>query len=529
MVAVAAGSGSKPYLWLRRLDSDKFERLAGTEGALQPFWSPDSRQIGFFADGKLKKLFATGGNPQTLCAVLAGAERDGTWSTSGTILYGINYEGLYRVDDRGGQPALVAGLDQSLGENSLRNPAFLADAKRFIYFSRTRDQEKRGVYLDGVATTRKKPRKKLLISDGDIALGRDPTTGDEYLFFTRDGKLWAQRLNSVREELEGDPAAIAEDVGFFSVSETGTLVFQLKDSTAVRLTWFDRAGKELGTLGQPVPSVYGLELSPNDRYAAYINHRSIDGHFSIWIVDTTRDVVSPFSAQNVRSFDPVWSPDSRRLYFYSDRGGSDQIFGRGIDETGPEQMINKSSDRYRLLNQSADGKYFLAALWSNVPGTKRTLAYTSSGLNDWRTLIGTGATEDRGQFSPDGRWVAYQSDESGSWEVYVTDFPGGRHKQRVSVAGGREPRWRRDGKELLYYAPEGALMSLSLSNGMDTASAKPEPLFKIRFTVSIEGFHYALSRDGQRILALKEVGQERSRDLNIVFNWPQLLRPEPGK
>ena len=524
MLVVSASTGPNVYLWLRYLDSDRFERLPGTEGAFRPFWSPDSRQIGFFAGDKLKKVPSAGGTVQTLCSVPPGTE-GGTWNSLGTILYAINSLGLFRVSERGGEPVLIHGVNGRLGEGPPRNPAFLKDGKRFIYFSRTADEEKRGIYLDNLDTAGNRPPRKLTTADQQALPARDPSNGDEYLLLIRTGKLWAQRFDSEREELIDDPVAVADNVGLFSSSDAGSIVVQSGNSEEVRFTWFDRDGRELGIVGPSVPSNYGLEISPNGHYIAFLNHRSLDGHFSVWLLDLSREVALPFSVQTVRSFAPIWSRDSGRVYFFSDRDGANAIFSKAVDDAGAEQLLIRLTARYILLDQSPDSKFMLADQRPIEAGSKRSLVYASAGKNDWRNLMEANGVDGHGQYSPDGRWVAYDSDESGAWEVYITDFPGGRHKYRLSIAGGREPRWRQDGKELLYYSPDGALVSVDVSKSVDFGTAKPRRLFGIRFDTPALGYHYSLSRDGERIMALKEVSYESSsRDLHIVLGWPQLFR-----
>jgi serine/threonine protein kinase/Tol biopolymer transport system component len=524
-VAIVLGGVDKRSLWLRRLDSDRFDRLPGTEGAVQPFWSPDGRQIAFFAGGKLKKMPVSGGEPQNLCAVPESAERGGAWSPAGTIVYGVNYAGLFRVSDRGGSPQQVAGLDQGLGENSLRNPAFLPDGNRFVYFSRTRNLDNRAVYLYSLDGESRKPRKKLVVADQQIAVGRDSASGRDHLLFSRGGKLWEQSFDAGDEALAGEAAPISEDVGEFSVSATGVLVSRRTGSADIRFTWFDRGGRELGILGDPVDS-WGLNLSPDDKYLAFSNHRSLDGHFSVWIVDIARNVASPFSVLTERSLYPVWSPDSARVVFYSDREGADRIFVKGIGDVRPEQPLTSSFERpyrYHPTDVSFDGKFVLAERYEGSDAATTKPYYASLGKNDWRPLLAANAWARQPQFSPDARWVAYSSHETGAWEVYVADFPNGRSQQRISAAGGIEPRWRRDGKELLYYAPDEFVMSVDMGKGPGLSPQKPVPLFKVQFSSLSDSFHYALARDGQRIMAAK-AGTVRSRDLNVIFNWSQLVK-----
>jgi serine/threonine protein kinase len=515
-VAVALGTGKNRLIWLRRFDTGRFERLPGSQGGNYPFWSPDSHQLAFLnADGKLMKVSLVGGDPQTVCSFPPRDERGATWNSSGTIVFGINYQGLYRVQDSGGRPAQFARLDPSHGENSLRNPVFLRDGLHFLCFSRTAKADDRGLYLytlDGSV-----PRKKLAVTDQSIAVGRDPATRKEYALFSKSGKLWAQPIDPSRWELSGEPVAIDEDVGLFTVSDSGTLVYRRTDVEQGQYTWYDRTGRELGGVG-PLVDSWGVELSPDERHAAIQYHRSLDGHFSIWLIDMARNVAAPFSAQTERSFGPVWPRDSARVYFTSTRAGRHSAFVKAVDDAGPERAF-PASGATLLVDLSSDGEYFLGIDFRE--NGRKSVVYSRSGTEKWTPLAETEGSQTHAKFSPDGHWVAYDSTESGVLEIYVVDFPAAQRKVRISVAGGKEPRWSGDGKEIVYYAPEGALMSVGFTGA--GPAAQPQRLFNIRFSTDIDGFHYTLSRDGRRVLAMKELGRERSRDLNVVMNWPRLL------
>ena len=516
-VVVPLGEGSAAALWLRRLDSDRFDRLPGTEGGTQPFWSPDGSQIGFFAAGKLKKMPLDGGAPQVLCPVSSGAgPRGGAWNSSGTILFGINYEGLRRISERGGDSVLVAGLDQKVGENSLRYPQFLPDGNRFIYFSRTARLEDAAIYLDALDTVGKRPRKRIAVTEGPAFLGHDPFSGQYYLLFPKAARLWAQHFDLDRGEVGGEAIAISEDVGQFSLSVTGTLVFRRLTSETNKLTWFDRTGKPMGDAGQK-GDFWEVALSPDERHAAVVDHRSVDGHFWISLIDLARNLQTPFSDPVEFSYSPVWSGDSNRVYFFSPRGGKQQLFAKSFDEAGADQALITLTEVMRPRDVSPDGKILLAERWRNS-ANERVLGVMTIGQNDWRPLLETKARTERGQFSPDGRTVAYQSDESGVNEIYITDFPAARHKQRISTAGGTEPRWGHNGKELFYLAPDGTLMSVANAD-----QARPTALFKAQARTQSDAFRYAVARDG-RFLIINGTVDPRSRDLSIIFNWPQLLR-----
>jgi len=520
-VIIPLGSGARAALWMRRLDSDRFERLAGTEHGNQPFWSPDGKQIAFFAGGQLKKMAVPDGALQNLCDVPGGANRGGAWSPNGTILYGVNYQGLMRVAERGGEPALIVGLDQHIEENSLRYPQFLADGNHFVYFSRTVNPQHHGIYLDALDTVGKRPRKKIVLADGPSMVGHDLFSGRDILLFPNDGRLWAQRFDAASGSLDGERVAISDDVGQFSLSSTGTLVFHRIGSQRSTLVWFDRSGRLAGSVGKP-GDYWDLQLSPDEQYAAALNHSSSNGNFWVEIIDLSRNLQSPFSDRSVRSFGPVWSRDSKQLYFTSVGEGANQILVKPVDGAGSARQVATSPALYYLRDLSPDGNTFLADRQSNP--SQSGLASIVSGEFQWRSFGQSTAGALKGQFSPDGRWVAYQSNESGASEIYISDFPGIRHKFRISTAGGTEPRWRHDGKELFYMAPGGTVMVVSMENSPNLSGARPVALFKFMPKGGDAGFLYAASQDGKRFLVVNWVVDAGSRGLSIVFNWPQLLR-----
>ncbi len=514
-VALTFGSEPRTYLVFRRLDSDTFRRVPGTDGARQAFWSPDSRHIGFFTGTTLKRVALAGGEPVTLCEV--GYSRGGAWSAAGTILVGTNYAtGLLRVSEKGGAPVPATRLDPALGENSHRFPVFLPDGNQFLYFARTKLDENRAVYLASLDGTR--PRKRLLVTDSYVALGRDPSSGRDYLLYPKNETLWAQLFDTTRGELSGDRVAVSKDVGLFTVSATGTLVSRQTSAEQTRLTWFDRGGKALGTLG-PVGDYWGIQLAPDNARVAAVMHRALTGYFAIWLIDVARNLATPFSLESERSMAPAWSPDGTRLYFASTSRG-EQIFSKAADDANAERVLSSPGKVIAPLDVSPDGRYLLAALSDSAGSPGRKLMYSIVGKDDWRPLLGSTFGEQYGEFSPDGQWVAYQSDETGGQEIWLTDFPGGKQKYRVSEHGGREPRWKADGKELFYVGGDDMVMAAAI--GPNLGSVRSVPLFRAGpFPVS-EGRHYAVTSDGQKFLV--QVGRpDQSRTLHVVSNWPQIV------
>jgi Tol biopolymer transport system component/predicted Ser/Thr protein kinase len=521
MVVVTLGAENNTYLSLRRLDSDTFHRIPGTEGGITPFWSPDSRHIAFFANGMLKRVPVAGGVPQTICSLrgVAGS-RGGAWNAAGTILIGTNYGkgfGVLRVSDSGGAPVPVTRLDERLGENSHRFPVFLPDGKRFLYFARTRAEENRGIYL---ASLDREPgeRRKLLVADSYVAVASNRSSGADYLLYPKDGNLWAQRFDTTAGSLDGEPVVLSGDVGVFTISNTGTLVARRVGMEQTQLTWFDRSGKMLDTLGEPA-DYPGVQLSPDDKHVAVVVHRAVSGYFAIWLVDPARRVWTPFTLQTERSVAPVWFPDGKRVYFRSESRDFHH-FSKSI-EGGAEEPIVTASQIIRPRDISPDGSHVLGERWPSPQGGVTTLVHARMGTDDWRPLISSGFSEENGQFSPDGKWVAYQSNESGTTEIWVTDFPGGRRKHRVSEKRGREPRWRRDGRELFYIGADNHMTSVAVAP--DFAQMRSTPLFRVALVYRPnEDPHYDVTGDGQRFLVASGKTDD-ARTLNVVFNWPALL------
>jgi eukaryotic-like serine/threonine-protein kinase len=515
-VALTFGSEPRTYLVLRRLDSDTFRRVPGTDGARQAFWSPDSRHIGFFAGTTLKRVPLAGGEPVTLCEV--GASRGGAWNATGTILVGTNYgAGVLRVSEKGGTPVPATQMDSTLGENSHRFPVFLPDGNQFLYFARTKLDENRAVYLGSLNDPAL--RKRLLVTDSYVALARDASSGRDYLLYPKDNTLWARSFDTTRAELSGDPVAISEDVGLFTVSATGTLVSRQTSAEQTHLTWFDRGGKARDTLG-PIGDYWGIQLSPDNKRVAAVYHRALSGYFAIWLIDVARNLAAPFSLEHERSMAPAWSPDSTRLYFAS-TSRHEQIFSKAADDANAERVLSSPGKVIAPLDVSSDGRYLLGALSDSAGTPGKKLMYSTVGTDEWRPLLDSASREQYGAFSPDGKWVAYQASEAGAQEIWLTDFPGGTQKYRISERGGREPRWRADGEELFYASGDDMLMAAAI--GPDLGSVRSVSLFRVGpFPVS-EGWHYAVTSDGQRFLV--QVGRpDQSRTLHVVFNWPQIVR-----
>ena len=514
-MVISLENGETQYLFIRRLDSDKLVRLDGTRGATYPFWSPDSKQIAFFAEGKLQKIAAGGGTPAVLCA--AEESRGGAWGRTGIILFSVNYRGAFRVSENGGEPVEITKLNTALGENSHRYPVFLPDGNRFLYFSRTRDLDQRGLYLDSI--DRKQPRRRIMIADGQFALGLDSRSGQHYLLTQQTGGIVAQRFDISRGEIAGEPRRITDTAGQVSVSDTGLLVLRREQEDISRLAWFDRNGRETG-LVTPRGDYWQIEPSPDGARLAVTRHNYLSGYFAVWMANPTQGLLGPFTDESQRSTNPVWAPDGRYLYYYDfARSG---IYRKMTDSSAKEEQVEETkSSGARIRDISFDGKYLLAEHLVNA--TRTSLLWRATGTNEWHLFAGGGGSEQRPRFSADGRWVAYDSNQSGAVEVYVIDFPAMQRRYRVSSGGGREPHWRGDGKEIFYLGSDGNLMSAELPAPGQFGGVQPKPLFRLVVQTSSVGPLFAVSADGQRFVAIAGKEGETSDAMDIILNWPSLL------
>jgi Tol biopolymer transport system component len=530
VVFAAAVAGARPMLWLRHLSEIETYAIAGTEDGDYPFWSADSEWVGFFAEGKLKRVRAAGGPVQLLTDV--SDPRGGTWGPDGTIIFGRGPQSLYRLPPGGRTAVPVTTLDASAKEGSHRWPHFLPDGSHFVFSIRSSQRDQAGIYagsLDGKV-------KKLLVP-GDFNAAADVVPG--FLLFTDGAVLLAQAFNAERLELSGEPFTVAEGVGrasngYAAVSaSSGTLAYARSNLRSGRLTWFDRGGKQLDSVG-PEGDYTDLRLSPDEKRLAVSLVDPRTGYPDIWLTDLERGG-SPFrftSAPGINSA-PAWSPDGSHVVFRTNRnGGQVELYlkstaGAGNEEPVlPAQVQDRSSEiafNLGLPDWSHDGRSILYSY------------QTSSGFELWllsvadRKLAKQLSASFIGMhpnFSPDGRFVSYASNESGiRTEVYVQTFPLSDWKLKVSSLGGYEPRWRADGRELYYLSEDRKLMAVSVGQG--PSFGVPELLFQTRAVPGVTGFrtHYVPSRDGKRFLINTEGGDTSRIPITVVLNWTAGLKP----
>jgi Tol biopolymer transport system component len=514
-IVFAASEDGQQRLWLRPLDKTTAQPLAGTEGASVPFWSPDGRSLGFFASGQLKRIDFAGGSAQALATVLNA--RGGRWAPDGTILFAPTITGpLFRIPATGGKAVAVTTLDKQIGH---RFPQFLPGGRQFLFHA-LGTPGTGGIYLgslDGPEMTR--------LTAADAAGVYAP---GGLLLFVQAGTLLAQRLDIEQRALVGNPVTVADPVGVdgftgavaVSVSATGPVAYRAGGASRRQLTWFDRSGKALGVVGAPDENnLLAPRVSPDGRRVAA--HRTVQGNVDIWLLDADRTTRFTFDAALDRY--PVWSPDGGRIVFDSNRKGSRDLYQTPSSSAGSEELLLESAQS--PSDWSVDGRFIsylrvdsqtAGDLWMlPLQGDRKPLAF-----------LKTVYDERRGVLSPDGRWVAYHSNASGSYEVYVRSFPGPGGEWPVSTTGGLYPRWAPGGKELYYLAPDGTLMAAPIAvSGATLESGRPVVPFRTRIVgggtdVNL-GMNYDIARDG-RFLINTILGDTAASPITLLLNW----RPE---
>jgi len=525
-------------LWVRPIDSLEAQRLPGTEGAAYPFWSPDSRFIGFNAGAKLKKIEASGGPSQTLCDSPTFAS--GAWSRNGVIVFGSFLVGalLQRVSAAGGTTALLTTLDSFRQEVSHSQPHFLPDGRHFLYFVRSGQTEHSGVYLSALDS---KDRKRLLGTESSAAYSPPRQGNLGHLLFLRDGTLMAQSLDAVKLELAGDPFPVAEQVGsafgvsFFSVSANGVLAYRTGGGQQSQPSWFDREGKPLGTAGAP-GNYITVALSPDGTQVALARTDPQANNTDLWLHDLRRGIPSRFTFHPSNDQHPIWSPDGSRIVYASGRDGPFNLYQKVSSGSGSEEALLQSGESKRPHDWSRDGRFIVYSSEGPKAGSDLWVLPVRPAGADRKPMpyLKTEFSESHAQFSPgpDGapggapRWMAYASNESGRTQVYVQPFPASGGKSQISSEGGYQPRWRRDGKELFFIAPDARLMSVEVKAAPKFEATVPKALFQTRiFAVSAQFAHYYdVAPDGRRFLINSQLQETASAPITVVMNWREGLK-----
>ena len=524
IVFSANDAAQKSRLFVRPLDSLEPRPIAGTDDGELPFWSADGRYVGFFTgDRKLKKVVPDGEPAQTICDLPgAGPWGGGTWNRDGIILFGAGANHpIYRVPAAGGVPEAITKLDRGQHHRAHLWPAFLPDGKRFVFLITSADPAVRGIYMASLGS----PQTARLVE----ATVRAALAPPNYLLFVRDGTLLAQPLDEAGSHLSGEPKAIAEHVAYnpdvglgrstFTVSETGVLVYRSGDvggTSAAQLTWFDRKGAVVDLLGPPGLH-QSFSLSPDGTRLAVSIYDRRSRQADIWIADAARGTRARLTFGGGDKDFPTWSPHGDRLAFGSGRSNLHVKAATGVasDEPLLEGTMDVVPDDW-----SADGQFLIYETSDPKNGVDLWIL-PLVGDRKPRPLIQTPADEGGAQLSPDGRWLAYASNESGLNEVYVQPFPLSGAKWQISRDGGSEPRWRHDGNELYYLAPDRAMTAVEVRRGATFEAGPPVVLFRVAAR-NIGENTYIVARDG-RFLA-NALTQQQGTAMTVVTDWMQRLK-----
>ena len=512
-------------LWVRPLDADSPFSIGGTEGAFFPFWSPDGHSLGFFAQGKLKTVGASAAaaSPRSIANVLEA--RGGSWAPDGTILYSPwGAGGLYRVSASGGDPSLVTRLEGN--ERDHRWPWFLPGGRRFLYEIRFDQTERDAIYVGSLDS---KEKRFVLQADSDVVFA-----APGFLFYRITDRLMVSAFDPDAVRLKGETVEVAKGIESFPptggsiFSVTADLLAYAPHSSArlSRLVWLDRSGKELNALGAPANYI-GPRVVRDGRHFAVSIIENFGSPPDVWLFDANLGTGTRMTHANRVSLMPVFTPDGSRVVFSSNRKGAWNLYETdGSSSTGDRPVLENELPKWPC-DFTPDGRFLLYREYSSE--TRGDLKFLEiAGDRKPRIFVATAYDEGAGVFSPDGRWVAYTSDESGRTEVHVTAFPDASRHYRVSSGGGSQPRWSPDGREL-FYLSGNKMMSVPVQRQEnDLAFGPGQVLFEQRFqTFGGTAFNistrYDVSKDG-RILALLRASEDPPPPLTLVFHWARALR-----
>ena len=526
---VAWDTDGQVRIFVRDLDEVQPRVLAGTESAQYPFWSPESKSLGFFADGKLKKVSASGGQPLTLCDAPDG--KGGTWSPEGVILFAPEAtRPIQRVSQLGGEPVDVTTFDEERGDESHRHPRFLPNGKDFLYLARFSEGYDEGHAI--VAASLDGGEEKVIV--------RSPAAAEYasgHLLFLRERTLMAQPFDPDSLELSGEPFPVADTVvlistgtaqSVFSASQTGVLAYQGGTLSAdLVLRWRGRDGSTIETIGEPARFTGDVQLSPTEN-TAMVQIRADEGdNRDLWVVELDRKLRTRFTFSPEGDDSPVFSPDGEAVVWeVTDDKERMALHRKSIGGSGDGDVLAEFNKETWPISWHPSGEVVLLAREvSEAPDNQDLLTWQISGGAEPQPWLATEFVEYGGSFSPDGHWVTYGSNESDEWEVYVAPFPGPGRKWQVSVGGGGWPVWRGDGAEILYINTTGELMEVAVEErGSGLAFGQPQALFQHRFTSNGPGFD--VSADGERFLVVEAAENVPPEPVTVVVNWPAAIEAQ---
>jgi serine/threonine protein kinase len=531
---VASPAPGVNQLYVRSIDSAVAQALPGTEGAIHPFWSADSNSIGFGVLGsKLKRVDTSGGPPQSICD-LTPAFQGATWNADNVIIF-AQTNSIYRVSAAGGLATQISKPDASKGEVAYAWPRFLPDGHRYLYLSWNAQAEKRMIQVGELESNKTTP----LFPAESMAVFAEPG----FLLFQRDGTLLSQAFDPGQLKLHGEPVRLAENIPFNALNgraafdaSAGTLVYRNDENNAVQklaLTWVDRKGKSLETVG--IPAGYqGPDISPDGKRIAIHRHDGKGG--DVWILETPGGKASrlTFDVSQENGM-PLWSKDGRYIVFGSQRNGKWGLYKKQSNGVGGDELLFESDALKMPMSWSDDGNIILFYV-SESQTAGDVWALQLNGERKAFPLLQTMFSESHPQISPDGKWFAYFSNETGRNEIYIQSFPPGAGKWQISTNGGWFPRWRSDGKELFYQETSsyGKLMAVSINaSGTTVEAGTPMPLFDTLYNNAAVRGHsgnwntFAVSADGSRFLIPRPESTTASLTpvpITVIVNWTSTLK-----
>jgi Tol biopolymer transport system component len=504
-------------LWLRDLSRGKAERLEQTEGGEMPFWSPDGKQFGFFAKGMLKRLDPAGGPAQELCE--APTPRGGAWGPDGRIVFTGSFRvGMSIVSSTGGTPQPLTKLDASRNEKSHRFPTFLPGGKKILFLAQTAEggarNDQSGIEVLDLASGK---RTRLVATNSSPLY----SAGGQILYW-RDSTLLAQQFDADRLELEGEPVPIASPVSFTqneqalaSVSNEGTLVFREGTRGSLsRLVWLDRKGIGMAVI-RDQELLQGFALSHDGNRLLFASNAIGQGSTDLWVQDLVRGAASRLTFEEGSELYPVWSRDDHFIYYSNDRRNDGVIFRRRADGTGAAEEVGTTPEGIWPGAVASDGRWMVVGTVAAKTG--QDLLRFDVATRKITPLVTTPFFDESPALSPDDRFLAYASEESGRWEIYVQALDGERGRWQVSSDSGRRPRWRADGRELFFLAVPDRLMSVDVEPGAVPRFSVPRELFRF----PADG--YEVAPDGQRFVVASFGEGDPNKPLTLITSWPQLM------
>ena len=485
-------------LWVRLLSSETPQALVDTEGASNPFWSPDGEHIAFFADGRLKRTPATGGAVRMICE--SGNPAGGTWNRDDVIVFGQLDSPLLRVAAVGGRAEALTAFDHALEETHHFYPSFLPDGRHYIFYVNSRE---RGLYVGDLESSR---RTRLFDPDPALPAGAAATPGvygSGHILYVRDRALTARRFDANRLAATGEPVTVVETVDYdppgqaaFAIAND-VLMYRTRQFRALAtLSWVDRAGRSAGEIASPPGEFRTVSLSPDGRTIA-IDRRDAQGLPSVWLVDAVRGTSTRLTTAYWAG-DPLWSFDGQSLAYSIAADSPPNLAVRPEGGQGAERRLTQhATEQHYASSFTPDGRQIVFHATSATTASDLYLVSTSEAKAIPQRLLQTSANETHGRVSPDGRWIAYVSNESGRSEVYVSRFPEMQGKVALSSGGGRRPQWRGDGRELFYLSGDGSLMAVAVNATATTI--EPSPPVELFRALAYEGV-FAADATGQRFL-----------------------------